>query len=140
MKKVINVVGAAVINNGKVLVAQRPHSDKVYKSLKWEFPGGKIEPGETAIDAIKREIREELDCDVVVDSLLPEIEHDYPDFILRMTVCICQLAGTSLPKSLEHNAIDWLYPDELAELDWASADARCYPMVIDVIKTHHAEI
>lgn len=133
MKKIIRVVGAAIINDGKILVAQRPYSAKAYKSLKWEFPGGKIEPGETEVEAIKREIREELDCQIEVDSLLPEIEHNYPDFILRMTICICHLSGNSTPKPLEHNALRWLAPKDLPSLNWAAADARCYPLVIDYI-------
>lgn len=132
-KDCIRVVGAAIIDGGRVLVAQRPPSDKPYKSLKWEFPGGKIEPGETEREAIVREIREELDCLVEVDALLPEIEHEYPDFVLRMTICICHLADFSTPKCLEHNALRWCAPADLPTLDWADADARCYPLVNSVI-------
>ena len=130
-KKKIRVVGAAIIDSGKVLVAQRPVSDKAYKSLKWEFPGGKVEDGETEEAAIRREIREELECEIDVEILLPEIEHEYPDFIIRMTICICHLVGTTTPTCLEHNAICWMSPDALSNLDWAAADARCYPMVAD---------
>lgn len=133
-KKTIRVVGAAVIDGDKVLVAQRPYSVVAYKSLKWEFPGGKIEPGETTQQAICREIREELDYAVEVDTLLPEIEHEYPDFILRMTICVCHPATpSSPPRCLEHNAIRWCTPAELPSLDWAAADARCYPIVIDYL-------
>lgn len=98
MKRTIKVVGAAIVDSGKILVAQRPMSDKAYKSLKWEFPGGKIEYGETEEAAIRREIREELDCEIEVDILLPEIEYEYPDFILRMIICICHLVGATAPK------------------------------------------
>lgn len=126
-KKRIRVVGAAIIDGGRVLVAQRPYSDKAYKSLKWEFPGGKIEPGESEEQAIRREVGEELGCRIEVDALLPQIEHEYPDFILLMTICICRLAESSEPKCLEHNAIRWCQPDELPSLEWAAADARCYP-------------
>lgn len=132
-KKTIKVVGAAIIDSGKILVAQRPISDKAYKSLKWEFPGGKIEDGETEEDAIRREIREELDCEIEVDMHMPEIEHEYPDFIIRMIICICHLVGTTAPKCLEHNAICWMTLDRLSDLDWAAADARCYPMVADYL-------
>lgn len=129
MKKMVRVVGAAIVDGDRVLVAQRPPSAVAYKSLKWEFPGGKIEPGETPGEAGQREINEELDCDIEVDALLPEMEHEYPDFILKMTICICHLAGDSSPKCVEHNAIGWFTTDELPALDWAAADARCYPMV-----------
>ncbi|MDE5877890.1 MAG: (deoxy)nucleoside triphosphate pyrophosphohydrolase [Muribaculaceae bacterium] len=132
-KKTIRVVGAAIIDSGRILVAQRPYSDKAYKSLKWEFPGGKIEPDETENEAIIREIREELGCDIEVDTLLPEIEHEYPDFILRMTVCLCHLLPLSKPKCLEHNSIRWLSPPELPALDWAAADARCLPLVLSYL-------
>lgn len=83
-KKKIRVVGAAIIDSGKILVAQRPVSDKAYKSLKWEFPGGKVEDGETEEAAIRREIREELECEIELEILLPEIEHEYPDFIITL--------------------------------------------------------
>lgn len=135
MKKRIRVVGAAIIDGDKILVAQRPVSDRAYKSLKWEFPGGKIEPGESAREAIVREISEELGCAVEVDALLPEIEHEYPDFILRMTICICRLAAMSpKPLCLEHNSIRWYDADALPGLDWADADARCFS---DVLKYLH---
>ncbi len=136
-KKTIRVVGAAIINDGRILVAQRPYSEYSYKSFKWEFPGGKIESGETEEAAIKREIKEELDCNIEVDSLLPEIEHEYSDFILRMTICISHLKDTSLPKRLEHNSILWLAADELSSLDWAAADATCYPMILKKLVNGH---
>lgn len=133
IKRTIRVVGAAIIDSGKILVAQRPISDKDYESLKWEFPGGKVEAGETEELAIRREIREELDCEIAVDMLLPEIEHEYPDFILRMIICISHLVGSTTPKCLEHNAICWMTLDRLSDLDWAAADSRCYPMVVDYL-------
>lgn len=136
MKKTIRVVGAAIIEEGRVLVAQRSRCDVAYKSLKWEFPGGKIEPGETAEEAIVREIREELDCNIRVWDMLPEIEHEYPDFILRMTICMCHLVNSSIPKCLEHNSIRWCAPDDLDTLDWAAADARCYPLVVESLYRH----
>lgn len=133
MKKEVKVVGAAIISGDKVLVAQSPYSDKAYKSLKWEFPGGKIEPGESEEEAITREIHEELGCRIAVDALLPEIEHHYTDFILHITICLCHFTGSSTPQCLEHNALLWLSPDQLPTLDWAAADAACYPLVSDYL-------
>ena len=130
-KKAIRVVGAAIIDGDRLLVAQRPYSDKTYKAYKWEFPGGKIESGETESDAIIREIHEELGCTVVVDDLLSEIEHEYPDFILWMTMCICHLESQSIPMCLEHNSIKWITPDRFQELDWAAADERCCDKILE---------
>lgn len=133
MKKKIRVVGAAIIDAGRLLVAQRPASDRPYKSLKWEFPSGKIEPGETETEAIKREIREELDCRVEVNALLPEIEHEYPDFILLMTLCVCRLADGTTPRCLEHNTLRWLTAADLPHLDWSPADSRLYPLITPLL-------
>lgn len=133
-KRKIRVVGAAIVRDGMVLAAQRSRSDRAYKSLKWEFPGGKIEPGESEAEAIRREIREELACEVEVDGLLPEMEHEYPDFILRMTICLCHLQPSSEPHCLEHNSLGWFAPSELSSLDWAAADARCLSSVQDCLK------
>lgn len=134
-KKSIRVVGVAIIDSGHVLVAQRPYSDIAYKSLKWEFPGGKIEPGESEAEAARREILEELDCEIEVDALLPEIQHEYPDFNLCMTICIAHLLHGSVPKCCEHNAIAWLSASDLsADIDWAAADARCYQSVVTYLE------
>lgn len=138
MKKRIRVVGAAIVDGDKILVAQRPYSDKTYKSMKWEFPGGKVEAGESVQEAVRREVVEELGCPIEVDALLQEMEHEYPDFILRMTLCVCHPASSSMPKCLEHHAIRWCSADELPYLDWAAADARCYPRVVDYL-SHRKE-
>lgn len=132
-KNTIHVVGAAIVDSGRILVAQRPYSEIAYKSLKWEFPGGKIEPGESTEMAIKREISEELACDVEVDALLAPVEHEYPDFILRITICMCHLKPQSTPHCMEHNAIRWVSPAQLSDMGWAEADARCYLMVAEWI-------
>lgn len=134
MKRKINVVGAAIIDCGRVLAARRPESPMPYKSLKWEFPGGKIEPGETPRQAIAREIEEELGCRVTVDALLPELEHEYPDFTLKLTICLCRLLPGETPRRLEHAALRWLSADALPTLDWAEADARCLSAVAAAVR------
>lgn len=128
--KEIRVAAAAIIRDGRVLVAQRPECDVYYKSLKWEFPGGKIESGETPEEAVEREISEELCYSIKVDRKLCEIVYDYPDFTLRMTVLVCYPADDSEPYCKEHNALRWCRVDELPQLDWADADAACYPMLV----------
>ncbi len=133
MKKTIRVAAAAIITKGKLLIAQRPYSDCSYKSLKWEFPGGKIEAGETVTQALKREIREELDCNIEIEKMLPEMEYEYPDFFLQMTICICSLKENEVPRALEHNAILFVGSDELRTVDWAPADACCYQRVLPFI-------
>ncbi len=134
-KKPIRVVGAAIVDSGRILVAQRPYSDCAYKSLKWEFPGGKIEAGESEQEAIMREIGEELACQIEVDALLPEVEQEYPDFTLRLTIALCHLKPFAMPQCSEHNALRWVFPHELPDLDWADADARCRPMVSEWIES-----
>ena len=120
MKKQINVVGAILMKEGKILCAQR--SEKMSLSHLWEFPGGKIEPGETPQNALKRELNEELLIDVEVeDTLFETTTYEYEFGIVTLTTFICHLiSGT--PQLMEHTAIKWLLPDELSTLDWAPAD------------------
>ena len=115
----INVVCAIIERSGKTLVAKRP----AFKSMggKWELPGGKIEPGEDPREAIIREIREELGCQVVVRTELAPHEHQYPDFAIRLIPFICTLVEGD-PRPLEHEEIIWADRGKLMSLDWADAD------------------
>ena len=127
MKKV-EVVAAVIQKDNKIFCAQRNLS----KSMggKWEFPGGKIEVGETKEEALVREIKEELDSDIVVDKYLMTVEHDYPTFHITMHAYLCTLVkGKLLLK--EHNDSVWLSKEELLSLDWADADK---PIVKEIIK------
>lgn len=121
-KSSIPVVCAVIEDgSGRVLVAQRP----VHKhlGLKWEFPGGKVEPGEAPEAALIREIKEELGCDIVVIRALHRSIHDYSTVAIEMLPYVCRLASASAaPHPHEHVAVRWVTPAELAVLDLAPAD------------------
>lgn len=116
--KTVNVVAALIINQDKVLATQRGYGE--FKDG-WEFPGGKIEPGETPEQAIKREIREELATDIRVEQPLTTVEYDYPSFHLSMECFICKVERGN-PTLLEHEAARWLSYDELDDVEWLPAD------------------
>ena len=116
--KVIEVVAAIIEHEGKYLATQRGYGD--YKG-QWEFPGGKIEPGEAREEALIREIREELRMGIGVDRLLCTTEYDYPAFHLTMHCYLCHITeGT--PQLTEHLAARWLAPEELHSVQWLPAD------------------
>lgn len=115
------VVAAAIFRENRVLCVQRSKHTKECKSLKWEFPGGKVEVGESPEEALVREIREELSVDIEVSEFLMTVEHTYPDFHLTMHVFKCVLDQGEITLN-EHVALKWLSLDELDQLDWAAAD------------------
>ena len=116
--KTVRVVAAIIIENGKVFATQRGYGE--FKDG-WEFPGGKIEPGETPEEAIVREIKEELDTEVEVIELLDTVEYDYPNFHLSMGCFICKIKSGDLVLK-EHEATKWLTKDTLGSLEWLPAD------------------
>ena len=122
-KKHYNVVAAVIEVDGKVLCMQRGVTRYSYTSHLWEFPGGKIEPGETPQQALHRELLEEMDLDVEVQEHLATVTHDYPDFTITLAAYHCK-ADTTAFTMREHAACRWLRWDELATLDWCAADER----------------
>ncbi|MBQ2919144.1 MAG: (deoxy)nucleoside triphosphate pyrophosphohydrolase [Bacteroidales bacterium] len=116
--KTIEVVAAIIIRDGKIFATQRGYGE--WKGW-WEFPGGKIEPGECPQEALVREIREELDADIEVGELLETVEWDYPDFHLKMHCFICSLVSESVHLN-EHEAAAWLTRETLRSVKWLPAD------------------
>ena len=116
--KRIEVVAAVITDGSRIFATQRGYGD--FKD-KWEFPGGKMEPGERPEDALVREIREELATDIAVDRFVCTVEHDYPAFHLTMHTYICHVLSGSL-ELLEHEAARWLDASQLDEVEWLPAD------------------
>ena len=119
--KQIEVVAAIIIKDNRILCTQRSKHKYSYISEKFEFPGGKVEDGETEVEALVREIQEELSIDIAVQSKFLTIEHVYPDFAIKMHSYICSSNNEEI-KFLEHINHCWLLKEELMKLDWAAAD------------------
>ena len=114
----IQVVAAIIIRDGEVFATQRGYGE--WKGW-WEFPGGKIELGECPQEALKREIKEELDADIAVGDLLDTVEWDYPTFHLTMHCYVCTLESESLNLN-EHSDSAWLTKETLESVKWLPAD------------------
>lgn len=117
--KTVNVVAAIIKDGDKIFATQRGYGD--FKDG-WEFPGGKIENGETPQEALAREIREELEAEITVGTHLITVETDYPEFHLSMQCFWAELKEGQHMKLLEHEACKWLSIDELDSVDWLPAD------------------
>ncbi|MBR5567952.1 MAG: (deoxy)nucleoside triphosphate pyrophosphohydrolase [Bacteroidales bacterium] len=116
--KSIEVVAAIIIKGNEVFATQRGYGE--FKGW-WEFPGGKIEPGECPQEALKREIKEELDAEISVGDLLETVEWDYPTFHLTMHCFICTLKSECMHLN-EHESSAWLTKDTLDTVKWLPAD------------------
>mgnify|MGYP001777198874 FL=1 len=124
--KTIEVVAAIIRHGDKVFATQRGYGEF---EGGWEFPGGKMEPGETPPQALIREIKEELDTEIEVGELIETVEYDYPKFHLTMHCFMCTVKSGHLVLK-EHEAAKWLTKDTLDSVDWLPADEG----VIDKIK------
>lgn len=125
-RKVVRVVAAVIRDGGRIFATQRGYGN--YKDW-WEFPGGKIEAGETSEQALKREIEEELDTEIKVGDFIDTIEYDYPEFHLSMDCFWCEILEGNLDLK-EHEAAKWLAKEELDSVNWLPADIT----IIDIIK------
>lgn len=125
--KQIEVVAAIIRKDGRIFATQRGYGE--FKDW-WEFPGGKIEAGETPEEALKREIREELSTEIKVDVFLCTVEYDYPQFHLKMHCFLCSLLTEALHLN-EHEAARWLRKDELESVKWLPADLEIIGLIKD---------
>ena len=130
MNKVIRVVAAIIVDDGKIFATQRGYGD--FKGG-WEFPGGKIEAGETPEEALSREIKEELEAEIKVGDLLDTVEYDYPTFHLSMDCFWAEIVSENLVLK-EHEAAKWLAMDELDSVEWLPADVILIDKIEQTIK------
>ena len=126
-RKHIEVVAAVICDGNRIFATQRGYGE--WKDW-WEFPGGKMEPGETPEAALQREIREELATEISVENLITTVSYDYPNFHLTMHCYLCNVKSGSLTL-LEHEAAKWLTRDELSSVKWLPADEE----VVEKIKS-----
>ena len=124
--KQTEVVAAVILHEGRIFATQREYGE--WKDW-WEFPGGKMESGETPEEALVREIREELSAEISVDGFLCTVEYDYPAFHLTMHCYLCSLVTEALHLN-EHEAAKWLGKNELDSVKWLPADL----MLIEDVK------
>ena len=124
-RKQIEVVAGAIVSAGRLFATQRGYGDWAGW---WEFPGGKIEPGEAPEEALRRELREELVLEVRVGEEVARVEYDYPKFHLSMRLFLCISEGE--PTLREHSAARWLSKDELETVRWLPADIEA----VDTLK------
>ena len=127
--KQIEVVAAIIQKDDRIFATQRGYGD--WQDW-WEFPGGKIEAGETPEEALVREIREELSADISVDRFLCTVEYDYPAFHLKMHCYLCSLLTEALHLN-EHEAARWLTKDELDSVKWLPADLEVVGKLKDLM-------
>ena len=130
--KQIEVVAAIIHKEDKIFATQRGYGD--FKDY-WEFPGGKMEVGETPEEALKREIREELSTEIGLDGFLCTVEYDYPNFHLTMHCYLCRVESGHLELN-EHEAAKWLSKDELESVNWLPADK----IIIEKLKFYCSDL
>jgi 8-oxo-dGTP diphosphatase len=123
----VRVVAAVIRRAGRILVTRRHgHAER---GGQWEFPGGKVEPGEGEEDALRREILEELDCEVAVGAILARTVHRYPDLEVELAFFACEIPAETVPRLVGAAAMEWAEPGRLAEYDFCEADRPVLPVL-----------
>lgn len=128
--KTIHVVAAVIRDNDKIFATARGYGE--FKG-KWEFPGGKVEPGEINEQALVREIKEELDTDITVGELIDTIEYDYLTFHLSMACYWCEIVSGDLVLK-EHEDARWLTKEQLGEVEWLPADLTLIDKIEELLE------
>ena len=131
--KTIEVVAAIIIRDDQVFATQRGYGE--WKGW-WEFPGGKMEAGESPQEALKREIREELDAEITVGQLIDTVEWDYPTFHLTMHCFVCTLLSEDMHLN-EHDAAAWLTKETLHSVKWLPADEGLIQKIAAILEEIH---
>lgn len=126
MTKTVKVAAAIIVRNGRIFATQRGYGD--YKDW-WEFPGGKLEEGETAEEALVREIREELRAEIRIGRLFDTVEYDYPKFHLVMHCYLCEPASEEM-ELVEHEAACWLGKSDIRAVKWLPSDVEVVEKLI----------
>jgi len=127
--KKLQVVAAIICKDNRIFATQRGYGE--FKG-QWEFPGGKVEPGETSEEALVREIKEELDTEIAVAKYIHTVEYDYPTFHLSMRCYLCKIVVGKLVLK-EHESAKWLTKDNIDSLNWLPADQELIPIIKEII-------
>ena len=128
--KTINVVAAIIEKDGRIFATQRGYG--AYKDW-WEFPGGKIEAGETPEEALVREIREELRAEIKIGELFYTVEYDYPEFHMIMQCYLCELISEDI-ELVEHEAASWLGREDIGSVRWLPSDIEIVERLKNILK------
>ena len=131
--KHIEVVAAVIECDGKILCMERDQGKYDYVSFKWEFPGGKIEEGESKEEALKRELEEEMEMSVEIKEHFLDVYHEYPDFTMNMYSFKCTTQNKEFKMNVHHD-FKWLEKENLKQLDWAPADIPIVNKIMEDLK------
>lgn len=121
MKKILQVVGAIIVKDGRILAVKRGENKNKDVAFRYEFPGGKIEQGETPEQALRRELLEEMNYDIQVGEKFASVSYEYKDVIVNLHTYLCQPLSDTYTLN-EHIDDKWLLPSELSSVEWAPAD------------------